>query len=178
MNWRTTAGLTKFRKAPPGYKHKDLTLIPFQVATALRERGWYLRNVIIWAKASAVEPTRLDRIATAHEYVFLFSQSEHYAAHDPGEPWWNRSVWTISHDQDGEHVAMMPVELARRCIVCSRSRGDLILDPFCGSGTTGRAALRVDRQFVGIEINPENVAMSERRITGDAPLFNTPGLLV
>jgi DNA methylase len=50
----------------------------------------------------------------------------------------------------------------------------LILDPFSGSGTTGIVALRHGRRYLGLELNPSYVTMSERRITGDAPLFNTP----
>ena len=50
--------------------------------------------------------------------------------------------------------------------------GDTILDPFCGSGTTGLVALRLGRKFVGIELNPEYAAMAERRIREDAPLIN------
>ena len=50
--------------------------------------------------------------------------------------------------------------------------GDTVLDPFCGSGTTGVVALRHGRRFVGIELNADYVAMARRRITNDAPLFN------
>jgi site-specific DNA-methyltransferase (adenine-specific) len=49
----------------------------------------------------------------------------------------------------------------------------LVLDPFCGSGTTGLVALRHGRRFVGIELNPAYAEMARRRITDDAPLFNT-----
>jgi hypothetical protein len=50
--------------------------------------------------------------------------------------------------------------------------GDVILDPFSGAGTTGLVALRLNRQFIGIELNPTYVAMSEKRIRNDAPLLN------
>ena len=51
--------------------------------------------------------------------------------------------------------------------------GDLVLDPFAGSGTTGVVARRLSRRFLGIELNPEYAEMARRRITDDAPLFNT-----
>ena len=51
----------------------------------------------------------------------------------------------------------------------------LVLDPFCGSGTTGMVALRLERSFIGLEINAEYCEMARRRIVGDAPLFNHPG---
>jgi len=55
------------------------------------------------------------------------------------------------------------------------STGSIILDPFCGSGTTGMVALRHGRRFIGLELNPEYVEMAERRIVNDAPLFNRLG---
>ena len=48
----------------------------------------------------------------------------------------------------------------------------VVLDPFCGAGTTGVVALRYGRDFIGIELNPEYAAMARRRIENDAPLFN------
>lgn len=76
-----------------------------------------------------------------------------------------RDVWTISVQPfRGAHFATFPVELARRCIVAGCPRGGTVLDPFAGSGTTGVAALREHRQFVGIELNPEYAAMAEGRI--------------
>ncbi len=49
--------------------------------------------------------------------------------------------------------------------------GDVVLDPFCGSGTVGMVALRYHRDFLGIELNPEYAEMAERRIGGEIPLF-------
>jgi site-specific DNA-methyltransferase (cytosine-N4-specific) len=84
-----------------------------------------------------------------------------------------RSVWTITTRPFPEaHFATFPPELPERCIRAGSREGDTILDPFAGAGTTGLVALRLNRRFIGIELNPEYAAMAERRITGDAPLFN------
>jgi DNA modification methylase len=84
-----------------------------------------------------------------------------------------RSVWWISPAQYGDnHYAVMPERVAEICCVCGSREGDTVLDPFCGAGTTGVVALRYNRNFVGIELNPEYAAMAERRITDDAPLLN------
>ena len=83
-----------------------------------------------------------------------------------------RDVWFISPASFEEaHFAVMPEELARRCILAGSKVGDTILDPFCGSGTTGVVALRYHRDFIGIELNPEYGEMAERRIGDEIPLF-------
>lgn len=155
------------RMPPPGYKQKDLTLVAFQVANALRIDGWYLRQTVIWRKPHATEPMRLDRPAVAHEYLFLLAKSEHYAARDPGEPWWGQSVWDISIQSVPGHPAVMPEELARRALVAGSRPGDLVLDPFNGSGTTGRVAVRLGRSYVGVDISREYLAeQTTKRLDG------------
>lgn len=154
--WREIVGRKGWRKAPPGYKSKDLTLVPFLVAFALRERGWYLRQTIIWWRGVANEPNRLDRPAVAHEYLFLLSKSEDSAVRDPGEPWWASSVWKIPASAGAaNHPAPMPAELARRCIVAGSKPGEEVLDPFGGSGTTAMVALELGRRALLIELNPD-----------------------
>lgn len=87
----------------------------------------------------------------------------------------SRSVWAIPTEPlDLEHYAAFPVELPRRCIAASSREGDLVLDPFSGSGRSGIAALRLGRRFVGIELSPTYAAMSRQHIQNDAPLFNAP----
>lgn len=143
---------------PAGYKQKDLTLVPFQVANALRAAGWYLRATVVWNKMRGIEPKRLDRPSVGHEYVFLLARSEQYAARDPGEAWWGQSVWAISPHASVEHPATMPEELARRCIVAGSNPADVILDPFAGSGTTVRVANRLGRVGIGLDISREYLA--------------------
>jgi len=85
-----------------------------------------------------------------------------------------RSVWAISTKPfGGAHFAVMPEALVEPCILAGSSPGDLVLDPFAGSGTVGVVALRHGRDFVGVELNPEYAAIAEARIAGDAPLLNT-----
>jgi site-specific DNA-methyltransferase (cytosine-N4-specific) len=146
--WSTVRERKGFRMPPQGFKMKDLTLVPFALADALRRDGWYLRAAVVWKKASAAEPMRLDRPALSHEYVYLLSKSEQYDARNPGEPWWGHTVWEIAQDSDGSHPAAMPRELARRCIV-ARER---VLDPFMGSGTVGAVAERNGRKWVGCDL--------------------------
>jgi DNA modification methylase len=83
-----------------------------------------------------------------------------------------RNVWTITPKPFKDaHFATFPPELPERCIKAGSRPGDTVLDPFSGAGTTGLVAQRLSREYIGIELNPEYVAMSERRIRNDAPLF-------
>jgi site-specific DNA-methyltransferase (cytosine-N4-specific) len=84
-----------------------------------------------------------------------------------------RSVWHVpTQSYSGAHFATFPEALIEPCILAGSREGDTVLDPFCGSGTTGVVSLRHGRSFVGIELNPEYVQLARRRIHGDAPLFN------
>lgn len=85
-----------------------------------------------------------------------------------------RSVWTINTQPFPDaHFATFPERLVEPCILAGCPEGGVVLDPFAGSGTTGVVALKRNRSFVGIELNPEYFAMAERRLAGAAPLFST-----
>ena len=76
-----------------------------------------------------------------------------------------RDVWTVSTVPFKEaHFATFPPELIRPCILAGSREGDIVLDPFSGSGTTGAVSVEEGRRFTGIEINPEYVSMSKERI--------------
>jgi DNA modification methylase len=84
-----------------------------------------------------------------------------------------RSVWTVATQAfPGAHFATFPPKLIEPCILAGSAEGDTVLDPFAGAGTTGLVALRHDRSFVGIELNPEYAQMARDRIREDAPLLN------
>jgi DNA modification methylase len=85
-----------------------------------------------------------------------------------------RSVWTVTtQPYPDAHFATFPSKLVEPCILAGASEGSPVLDPFCGSGTTGLIALRHNRSFIGIELNPTYAEMARNRIRDDAPLFNT-----
>ena len=76
-----------------------------------------------------------------------------------------RSVWTIAtRPYKGAHFATFPEELVRPCILAGSRPGDIVLDPFAGSGTTGSVAAQEDRDFVGIEINPNYCEIIKQRL--------------
>jgi DNA modification methylase len=84
-----------------------------------------------------------------------------------------RSVWTITTAPYPEaHFATFPEALPERCIKAGSKEGDTVLDPFCGSGTTGAVAMRLGRNFIGIELNPTYAELSRKRIGSALPMFS------
>ena len=76
-----------------------------------------------------------------------------------------RDVWSINVKPNKEaHFATYPPELVSNCIIAGCPEDGIVLDPFMGSGTTGIVANKLNRHYVGIELNPEYVEMAERRI--------------
>lgn len=156
---------------PDGLKPKDLIGVPWRLAFALQAAGWYLRADCIWNKPNCQPESVKDRPTRSHEYIFLFSKSEryHYASETVRGPNQRqlRTVWDINTKPYKEaHFATFPPDLVDPCLTLTTRPGDLVLDPFIGSGTTGLVALRMRRRFVGIELNPDYVSIAERRLNG------------
>jgi site-specific DNA-methyltransferase (cytosine-N4-specific) len=157
---------------PDGLKPKDLIGVPWQLAFALQKQGWYLRADIIWNKPNCQPESVKDRPTRSHEYVFMFSKSEQYF-YDPkakrGPNGRNlRTVWDIqTKAYPGAHFATFPDTLVEPCLSVSSNPGDLVLDPFIGSGTTGLVALKTQRRFVGIELNPDYLKIAHERLKGE-----------
>ena len=156
---------------PEGLKPKDLIGVPWLLAFALQKEGWYLRADIIWNKPNCQPESVKDRPTRSHEYVFLFSKSEHYqydhgAVRGPNDR--NvRTVWDIHTKPYAQaHFATFPSSLVEPCVKIGSRTDDLILDPFIGSGTTGEVALKLDRRFIGIELNPDYLQIAEDRLNG------------
>jgi DNA modification methylase len=85
-----------------------------------------------------------------------------------------RTVWTVATQPfKGAHFAVFPPKLIEPCVLAGAPEGATVLDPFSGSGTTGLVALRLNRSYIGLELNPEYAEMSRNRIRDDAPLLNT-----
>ena len=138
-------GLVRYSARQPGYKDKDLMGLPWLVAHAFISAGWYLRADIIWSKPWCAPENGVDRPRRMHEYVFLLTPSERSKYRRSAEVE-GGSVWTIAPSATGTaHTAGFPDELVRRCILPSTLEGDVVADPFGGSGTTARVAAALGR---------------------------------
>jgi site-specific DNA-methyltransferase (adenine-specific) len=156
-------------KTPDGLKPKDLVGIPWRLAFALQEAGWYLRSDIIWEKPNCMPESVKDRPTRSHEYVFLFSKSLKYyydCEYLRGQNGRNsRTIWSIPTEPfSGAHFATFPPKLIEPCIITGSAIGDWVLDPFFGSGTVGVVCEQQRRNYVGIELNPNYVNLSVDRI--------------
>jgi len=217
---------------------KSLCLVPFRFAIAMVDKGWILRNVIIWHKPNSLPSSILDRFTVDFEYLFFFTKSQRYWFNPQREPHaeatkrrvrrfnennehfdptrhkhYNpggqnpyevlthiaksglnpagrnkRCVWRIATQAFPDaHFATYPEKLVKIPImagcpelVCSKCgqacqesspchcaaplKPGIVLDPFFGSGTTGVVAQKLNRQFIGIELNPKYVEMAKKRL--------------
>ena len=157
-----------------GYKEKDLIGIPWMLAFALRADGWYLRQDIIWNKPNPMPESVRDRCTKSHEYIFLLSKNKNYYFDNDAikEPTVDgdgsrrkRSVWDVHlKPYKGAHFATYPIDLILPCILASTRIGDIVLDPFFGSGTTGYVAGRNNRQWIGCELNNDYKSLQDERL--------------
>ena len=160
---------------PEGLKPKDLIGVPWRLALALQDAGWWLRSEVIWHKPNAHPESVTDRPTKAHETVFLLSKSQDYRYDTGAVRGPNgrrlRTVWDINTEprrrgdsEAGGHPALMPMTLARRCITITSEPGDLVVDPYAGSGTTLIAARDLGRRWAGIEISRQFAESAGRRL--------------
>lgn len=167
---------------PLGLKPKDLVGVPWRVAFALQADGWYLRSDIIWHKPNCQPESVKDRPTRSHEYIFLFSKSkayfyDHAAIQDKavitGGSKNKRTVWASTLDEtlwnintepfNGAHFAVFPRALVRPCVLAGSRRGDYVIDPFLGSGTTAEVAVENGRNCFGIELKKEYIELAKNR---------------
>jgi site-specific DNA-methyltransferase (cytosine-N4-specific) len=154
---------------PDGLKSKDLLGVPWRLAFALQDDGWYLRTDIVWNKPNAMPESVKDRPNRSHEFIFMFTKSERYHYDRGAVVEQNgrnlRSVWNVNTKPfPSAHFATFPPSLIEPCILSSSSPGDFVLDPFFGSGTVGLVAKGYGRKYVGIELNPDYVEIATKRL--------------
>lgn len=159
-----------------GLKDRDLLGIPWRAAFALQQDGWILRSKIIWVKKNPMPESVKNRPTSATEEIFLFAKSPTYYYNAEGVREQSganlRNYWILNQEAGKYgHPAAFPRELARRCILLGSGEGDIILDPFGGSGTTGIVANELHRKAIIIELNPTYAEMALSRGLSVQPQF-------
>lgn len=155
---------------------KCLLGIPWRVATRLVDDGWILRNAIVWHKPNHLPTTAEDRMACSYEHLFLFVQRGRWVGKILDTNYYidkrqlpRGDVWSIPTEPGNTgHVAPFPPALIEPCVLAGSAPGDIVLDPFTGSGTTGVVALQHGRRFIGTELNAEYAALAWKRINKSA----------
>lgn len=196
-----------FEKAPKENGiDKCLCQIPSRFAIEMSNRGWILRNEIIWHKPNAMPSSASDRFTVDFEKVFFFVKNKKYwfeqqydAYTEPMNRWggdnlkaegrsdWDsgtkqttyrdrnmrpneegknkRTVWTINtKPYKDAHFATFPEKLIEPMVLAGCPKGGTVLDIFMGSGTTLAVAKRLERQGMGIELNPNYIKLAEKRL--------------
>ena len=160
----------------------------FRVGTIMQDLGFWILNDVIWRKSNPMPNFRGRRFTNAHETLIWASRDAdargytfNYEVLKAGnEDIQVRSDWTLPlctgeerlKGRNGKklHPTQKPEALLARVLLSSSRPDDLVLDPFCGTGTTGAVAKRLGRRFVGCERDPKYAAAAERRIAVAKPL--------
>src|SRR5579872_3025288 len=154
----------------------------FRVGSVLQDLGYWILNDVIWRKSNPMPNFKGARFTNAHETLIWAARSRGPKRHTfnydamkmANDELQMRSDWTLAlctgeeriKGADGAkaHPTQKPEALLHRVIMASTNPGDLIVDPFFGTGTTGAVAKRLGRRFVGIEREPDYVALAKARI--------------
>jgi len=158
----------------------------YQCGFLLQQSGCRIVNDIIWFKPNGAPALAGRNFTASHEtliwatkgkvakHTFNYQLSKNWVAPNdkllnPGKQM--RSVWSIattpaSEKRLGQHPTQKPLELLNRLVSICSDEGDTVLDPFCGSGTTGVAAASLGRKFIGIDLNSDYLDLARRRIEG------------
>ena len=191
--------------------NKSLCNIPSRFSIEMQNRGWILRNKIIWHKPNCMPSSVTDRFTVDFEEIFFFVKNKKYWFEQQLEPWQDnnqndinrainghkkyngkfkdedkkgsfafseskvagdprkgrnkRTVWKIpTQPFPGAHFAVFPEKLVETPIKAGCPKDGVVLDPFMGSGTVALKSLKENRNFIGIEINPDYIDMAYNRI--------------
>jgi modification methylase len=160
----------------------------FRVGAILQDLGFWILNDIVWRKSNPMPNFRGRRFTNAHEtLIWAVRDAEHrnytfnYEALKAGnDDIQARSDWFIPlctgderlKGSDGKklHPTQKPEALLARVLLAASRPDDLVLDPFCGSGTTGAVARRLGRRFVGVERDKDYAQAARARIAAATPL--------
>jgi len=174
-------------------QEKCLCQIPSRFAIEMTNRGWILRNEIIWHKPNCMPSSVKDRFTVDFEKIFFFVKSKKYYFETQyqnstykdnrlglgrlnyggkrntsvvvSEKRNMRAVWKITTKGFSEaHFAVYPEKLIETPIKAGCPEKGIVLDPFFGAGTTGLVAQKLNRNWIGIELNPEYIKIANKRL--------------
>jgi modification methylase len=158
----------------------------YRVGAKMQDLGYWILNDIIWRKSNPMPNFRGTRFTNAHETLIWASRSEdsrytfnYRAMKALNDELQMRSDWVLPitagaerlRDDDARpHPAQKPEALLYRVLLACTSKGDVVLDPFFGTGTTGAVARRLGRQWIGIERDARYIKMAQDRIASTLEL--------
>ena len=153
------------------------------ISKIMLDIGYNMRGEIIWNKAASASPSTAwgswqsaanPILRDVHEYILVFSKGDYKRERKSKENTiakeqfmeYTKSIWTMNAESARRigHPAPFPEELPKRLIQLYSFKGDIILDPFMGSGTTAISSIKSERYFVGYDINKEYITLAENRL--------------
>jgi modification methylase len=157
----------------------------FRIGKILQDLEFWILNDVIWIKDNPMPNFRGVRFTNAHE-TLLWAQKvrgakytfNHHSMKSLNDDLQMRSDWhlplctgreRIKVNGEKAHAAQKPEALLYRVLLASTNPGDVVLDPFFGSGTTGAVAKKLDRHFIGIERDPDYIQIAQERIAAVEP---------
>ena len=168
----------------------------YRVGAIIQDLGYWILNDVVWIKTNPMPNFRGVRLTNAHETLIWASKSKgskytfnHHAMKGFNEDKQLRSDWPIPRQFvlpicsgaeririDGKkvHSTQKPEALLMRILVASTRKGDIVLDPFFGTGTTGAVAKQLHRHWIGIEQDDEYVKIARKRIDNVEPMLSEP----
>ncbi len=168
----------------------------FRVGAILQDLGFWILNDVVWRKSNPMPNFRGRRFTNAHETMVWASKNQdskytfnYEAMKALNDDLQMRSDWLLPICNGGErlknddgkkaHPTQKPEALLHRVVLASSRVGDVILDPFFGSGTTGAVAKQLGRDFIGIERDPDYIELAKKRIAktrriDETDLLETP----
>lgn len=171
------------RKTPLGgvRQEKQLLLIPARFAIAMQERGWILRNDLIWYKPNATPRPAGDRLKLSHEHLFHFVKkptagrpSYYYAVEHAEERANDVVIVNVAAGEEG-HSATFPHTLIEPRILTSSPPGGVVLDPFCGTGRALQLAKRLGRIGIGFDAQKKFADLARRKLRNEDPARKKDG---
>jgi len=169
-------------------KEGETVPLPFDFANKIKAIGWKLQEVIIWGKDKTVPWAHKGQMRNSFEYVLMFSKSENYTFHidtvrdyEALKKWWVKyperynprgktpeAIWHFDIPVQGSwgkgyirHFCPLPEEMIAQILKLTTVEGDVVLDPFSGSGAVLSKAANMKRRYIGTELNPEYIQMFE-----------------
>ncbi len=169
----------------------ELILFPFDLANKLKQSGWILHDIIVWHKDKTLPWSHRGKLRNIFEYVLFFSKGKHFKYNltqvretEGLKEWWVRyperyspqgkaptRTWSIPIPRQGSwgenwvrHFCPLPPELVRRIVRLTTKKGDIVLDPFAGSGVVLAQAKALDRHFIGFDLRKAYRTMFEKKV--------------
>eukprot|EP01132_Coremiostelium_polycephalum_P015967 gene15967-19238_t len=169
-------------------KNGETIPLPFDFANKIKTIGWKLKEIIIWGKDKTVPWSHKGQMRSSFEYILMFSKSENYnfyidkvRDYEALKKWWVKyperynprgktpeAIWNFDIPVQGswgkgyiKHFCPLPEEMIAQILKLTTLEGDVVLDPFSGSGAVLSKADNMKRKFIGTELNPEYINMFE-----------------